>query len=225
MLGGGDLGALLNAYGSDEDTLQSQEGDEIMAGGDSHKLNAPSDRDQAQLPLPASPAKDENTLELPDTTKNAQVTQNKLEESLPPELKRPPGGECDPELEARVAKWIHIQRQGPRLIDQLRGSREYRNPEFFRKMIERWEIDEHGSCFDPKVFDPKSLPEEDTLTALESEWAKEEERRRNKRTTPGKERIEFVKAQATAAHIAAAQAKAAALAASFKRRWQVWLLT
>jgi hypothetical protein len=85
-------------------------------------------------------------------------------------------------------------------------------------MIERWEIDEHGSCFDPQVFDPKSLPDADTLTALESEWEREKDRRKKTREAAGGGQIEFVKAQATAAHIAAAQAKAAALAASYKRR-------
>jgi hypothetical protein len=223
MSGGGDLGALLNAYGSDDETSEPQQCDENEAGvPHMHGFDLPQDLERSSLP--PSPTAERQTLGIggaPDTTQAAQTTHDDVEKplkTLPPEFRRTPEGECDPELEARVAKWIQIQRQGPRLIDQLRGSREYRNPEFFRKMIERWEIDEHGSCFDPQVFDPKSLPDADTLTALESEWAREKDRRKKMRVADGGGQIEFVKAQATAAHIAAAQAKAAALAASYKRR-------
>jgi hypothetical protein len=126
-----------------------------------------------------------------------------------------------------VARWLELQSRGRRLTDELRASRDYRNPQFFRKMVEYWEIDEHGTTFDPGVFDPASLPTEDRVGALRAEWAAEEERRRASRAA-GTARIEFTRAAAPPAPaasalqqqvdvstaIAAAQAKAAALAAA-----------
>lgn len=150
-------------------------------------------------------------------------------DSLPPELQAPPG-ECDPETQARVARWLELQQQhGRRLTDTLRASRDYRNPEFFRKMVEYWEIDEHGTAFPSGTFDPGSLPEEDSLESLKKDWAAEEERRRAARAA-GTARIDFTRsapqhgslqqqhASATAVAIAAAQAKAAALAGAHSRR-------
>lgn len=141
---------------------------------------------------------------------------------LPPELAAPPG-ECDPEVQARVARWLALQATGRQLTAELRKSRDYRNPEFFRKMVEYWEIDEHGTLFDADVFDPSSLPASDTLAGLQKEWAEEEEKRKAARAAapPGAARIEFTKptqqqpqSAMVSAAIAAAQAKAAALAAA-----------
>lgn len=141
-----------------------------------------------------------------------------LLDTLPPEIAVSPG-ECDPEIQNRVSKWIELQQHGRLLVDELRASRAYRNPEFFRKMVDYWEIDEYGTAFSETIFDPHNVPPEDMLTALQSEWASEEARRRAARAA-GTGRIEFTKAstgasrsQATAAALAAAQAKAAALAA------------
>lgn len=140
----------------------------------------------------------------------------------------PPSGEADPEVQARVARWLELQSStGRRLTDTLRASRDYRNPEFFRKMIGYWEIEEHGSALPPESFDPGALPQEDTLEALKAEWAAEEERRRAARAS-GAGKIEFAmggtqhaappqSAAATAAAVAAAQAIAAKLAAGHRR--------
>lgn len=139
-----------------------------------------------------------------------------------------PTGEPDPEVQARVARWLELQRAtGRRLTDTLRASRDYRNPEFFRKMVEYWEIEEHGSALPPEAFDPGALCPEDTLEALKAEVAAAEERRRAARAA-GVGRIEFAKggtqappppqsAAATAAAVAAAQAIAAKLAAGHRR--------
>jgi hypothetical protein len=161
---------------------------------------------------------------------------------LPPELARPPPGECDPAVQARVARWLELQARGRQLTDELRASRDYRNPQFFRKMVEYWEIDERGTAFAPEVFDPSSLPAEDRVGALRAEWAAEEERRRAVKAAGGG-RIEFTKASqqqqqqqqaaagggglnpllpqlggaqlaAVSSAVAAAQAKAAAFAAA-----------
>ena len=136
---------------------------------------------------------------------------------LPPELAAP-DEPCDPAVQQRVARWLALQAQGRHLTSELRRSRDYRNPEFFRKMVEYWEIEEHGTLFGPGVFDPAALPAADTLPSLQKEWAEEEERRRAVRAA-GTGRIEFTKeapahsALATSA-IAAAHARATALAAA-----------
>ncbi|KAL4428668.1 hypothetical protein ABPG77_009774 [Micractinium sp. CCAP 211/92] len=112
---------------------------------------------------------------------------------LPPEMREPPPGECDPDIQARVANWLHIQRTRGKYINQdIRKSRGYRNPEFFAKMVEHLEIDQYGTSFAPDVFDPKSLPKEDFLDALQREWAAEEERRKAARAA-GHGRVEFHK--------------------------------
>ena len=156
-------------------------------------------------------------------------------DSLPPSLAAPPR-ECDPAVQSRVSKWLELQQQGRgRLTDTLRASKEYRNPEFFRKMIEYWEIDEYGTAFAPEIFNPAALSAEDTIEAMKNELTKQEERKREARAA-GTSRIEFSKgtaataaaaavpppqlqqgggtltATATAAAVAAAQAVAASLA-------------
>jgi len=135
-------------------------------------------------------------------------------------LKEPSAG-CDPEVQDRVRRWLALQAQGRHLITELRKSRDYRNPEFFKKMVEYWEIDEHGTLFPQEVFDPGALPLSDSLEALQREWAAEEERRRALRAS-GVGRIEFTgpASQTTLASsaVAAAQAKAAELAAAARIR-------
>lgn len=147
-------------------------------------------------------------------------------DTLPPELASSPPGECDPDVQARVARWLELQRDGRRLTDTLRASRDYRNPEFFKKMVEYWEINEHGTAFPLEIFNPSGLPEEDTIEALKKEWAQEDERKKAAKTA-GTAKIEFTQgggggggskaaatATATAAAIKAAQAMAAKLAAN-----------
>lgn len=145
---------------------------------------------------------------------------------LPPDFLAPPDGECDPVLQQKVATWLQVQRTRGRYINtELRHSRGYRNPEFFRKMVEHLEIDEYGSSFPAEVFDPHGLPEEDYIDELQKQWNAEEERRKAVRQQTG--RIEFTKSASQpslthnplmpglnpAAALAAAQLKAAQLAA------------
>lgn len=198
------------------------------------QLERPQQELNRQEPPPPILQNDHPQQQSPANVDEETSTEKQKEEEqagpLPPELSTPPG-KCRPELQDRVAQWLHIQNsQGRYLSDRLRTSRDYRNPEFFRKMVEYWEINEHGTSFNPEVFDPSSLPKEDTLEALQKEWLVEEQRRRTARATTGK--IEFTKggvinqpaaagggaSSAAAAAIAAAHAKAAALAAAHARR-------
>lgn len=249
----GGLGALLGAYKSDSDEQDhspdllrgingAQQGMADIAVGaeppqpveDSQHAEAmqvhaqeplATERDTLEGPQPPNIPEDGRARE-PKAIETASA-ERPLEpahgfDSLPSNLQAPPG-ECDPETQARVARWLELQREhGRRLTDTLRASRDYRNPEFFRKMVEYWEIDEHGTAFPPGTFDPGSLPEEDNLDSLKKEWAIEEERRRAARAA-GTARIDFTRGapqptSATAVGIAAAQAKAAALAGAHGRR-------
>jgi hypothetical protein len=150
--------------------------------------------------------------------------------ALPPELAFAPPGECDPEVQARVVRWLVLQRDGRRLTDTLRSSKDYRNPEFFKKMVEYWEIDEHGTAFTPDMFDPRALPQEDSIEELKKELAAAEQKKKAERAA-GTSKIDFTKgsgaaqgngggasssaaARATAAAIKAAQAMAQKLAAN-----------
>ena len=43
---------------------------------------------------------------------------------LPPEIAEPPPGPCDPELQAKVSNWLHLQRtRGKFINEELRKSR------------------------------------------------------------------------------------------------------
>ncbi|KAH7615686.1 putative Photosystem I chlorophyll a/b-binding protein 6, chloroplastic [Nannochloris sp. 'desiccata'] len=150
-------------------------------------------------------------------------------DALPPRLASAPSGESNPEVQARIARWLELQRDGRRLTDTLRSSRDYRNPEFFKKMVEYWEIDEYGTAFAPELFNPGSLPVEDSIEALKKELTIEDERKKARRIA-GTTKIEFTQgsgagggggarggaatATATAAAIKAAQAMAQKLAAN-----------
>lgn len=220
----------------------------------SHLLGAALREDQAQGPAPlahrdsptaqqpldepeqgvAMPPSDDHQAAYPDAAAQPMETDQAggaAHEScdLPPQYANPPPGESDPEAQRKVAKWLDLQSQGRSLASQLRASRDYRNPEFFSKMVEYWEIDQYGTAFNSEVYDPTSLPAEDRIQALQEEWAQEETRRRTVRAATG--RVEFTKggvqpgngpSAAAAAAVAAAHAKAAALAAAaHMRRWDV----
>jgi HCNGP-like protein len=159
-------------------------------------------------------------------------------DALPPELASDPPGECSTEVQSRIARWLELQRDGRRLTDTLRSSKDYRNPEFFKKMVEYWEINEHGTAFSPEMFNPSALPEEDSIEELKKEWIEEDKKKKAGRAA-GTSKIEFTQgtrgagggggrplgrgnvgsnatatAAATAAAIKAAQAMAAKLAAN-----------
>ena len=112
--------------------------------------------------------------------------------NLPLDPENIPLKNCDPALASRVASWLQVQRtHGRNLKEELRKMRDYRNPEFFKKMVEYLEIEPYASAFSPEVFDPEGIREEDRLEELRRQWKEEEERRRMVRNESG--RVEFVK--------------------------------
>lgn len=148
--------------------------------------------------------------------------------NLPLDPENIPLKECDPALASRVASWLQVQRTHSRnLKEELRKMRDYRNPEFFKKMVEYLEIEPYASAFNPEVFDPEGIREEDRLEELRRQWKEEEERRRVMRSESG--RVEFVKGSSASGGgegggkdvqqaIAAASARARALALQLEQR-------
>lgn len=231
------LGALLGAYGSDDDdedlndlshltslkqTSASERGNEHDAaepanpqeqapiderlrppeGGASQAEASLADQPEQPGTCQEPPGEGATTAAEPADMEPETAQQGQGPGALPPELAQPPPGECDPDVQARVARWLQLQARGRLLTTELRSSRDYRNPQFFRKMVEYWEIDEHGTAFAPDVFDPTAFAAEDGREALKSQLEATEERRRAARAA-GTGRVEFVKAGQAAAGQAA----------------------
>ena len=227
---------ILNAASPEREQAQTQQQEDTDTAGEGRLLDNDTEEipdapeEGPQRPPPMDPEAAYNASGSDDDRDNdiegEQVETKRINfDRLPPELASAPPGECDLEVQARVARWLELQRDGRRLTDTLRSSRDYRNPEFFKKMVEYWEIDEHGTALPPEVFNPGALPKEDFIEALKKEWTEEDQRKKAARAA-GSAKIEFTQAggarggsatataTATAAAIKAAQLMAAKLAAS-----------
>lgn len=60
-------------------------------------------------------------------------------------------------------KW---KERGRSFNEDLRNSKGYRNPDFLQLAVVHQKIDEIGSCFDPKIFDPHGYDKSDFADAL-----------------------------------------------------------
>ncbi|GLC34991.1 hypothetical protein PLESTB_001186500 [Pleodorina starrii] len=141
---------------------------------------------------------------------------------LPPELRDPLPTSCSEELQARFAQYLDkLRTKGISLTDQISHRKAFRNPDFLQKLVDHFHVQEHGSAFPPDVFDPESLPTEDTIDQLIKALEREQERRarlREQQTAAGTARIDFTKgtgqyghlpASGSATNLAMAQAAAA----------------
>lgn len=163
------------------------------------KTSPPSDDDddekqQAHRPLPDDGSSIPAVAALPPQLEDHPITATTTttnHSNFPLNLETIPLKECDPALASRVASWLQVQRtHGRNLKEELRKMRDYRNPEFFKKMVEYLEIEPCASAFNPEVFDPEEIREEDRLEGLRRQWREEEESRRMVRSQGG--RVEFV---------------------------------
>ncbi|KXZ44394.1 hypothetical protein GPECTOR_68g365 [Gonium pectorale] len=90
---------------------------------------------------------------------------------LPPELRDPLPTPCPEELQAKFVQHLHkLRTQGVSIMDALTNGR---HPAQF----EMWHMQGHGSAFPPDVFDPTSLPQEDTIEKLLDKLNAVEQRR------------------------------------------------
>jgi hypothetical protein len=79
----------------------------------------------------------------------------------------PPTEPCRHSLQARISLLLQQQaRSGKKLVATLLNNREYRNPRFMERLVELNNVKQYGTCFDPTIFNPNSLPEEDFLPQI-----------------------------------------------------------
>ncbi|CAM0134922.1 unnamed protein product [Umbelopsis sp. WA50703] len=69
---------------------------------------------------------------------------------IPPE----PQGECDADVEARIAHFLSLRESGTRFNEHLQHSKAFRNPHIYEKLVEFVELDEYSSNFPKDQFDP-----------------------------------------------------------------------
>lgn len=163
----------------------------------------------------------------PTTRDIVPTGQDILSHVLPSEL-GPPKAESKPELLEQIEKWHGLMAKGGMLLQALRRNKNYRNPEYLRKKVDEFDIYQYGTMLPQEVFDPANLPQDDYIEELKKKHAEEDARKKKIRanaSTIGTARIEFqppsgqkklddprTSRNFTAAAVAAAQAKAAALA-------------
>jgi len=155
-------------------------------------------------------------------------------EALPAELRDPPRGEPFPGISANVTKWKHLKEGGMVLSTALKNRRDFCNPHMMSMMIEYNDIDQYGSNYNPELWDPKQIPPEDFVGALEKEYMEMAKKRTEEQRAKGK--IDYVSGgvqtseipagkalssgQATSVSAAAAAAVAKARAATLSQQQQ-----
>ena len=76
-------------------------------------------------------------------------------------------GEPDPNLTARISKFLSTIRNGISFNQQLTNKVDYRNPSLLEKIVEIDNIWQYGTCLRKEVFDPiEEARKEDTAHAL-----------------------------------------------------------
>ncbi|KAJ7514070.1 hypothetical protein O6H91_23G025400 [Diphasiastrum complanatum] len=78
----------------------------------------------------------------------------------------PPAKKCSDELQMRITKYLQIKSQGRNFNKELRGLKDYRNPDFLQRVVKHLGIDELGSLFGKDIFDAHSLDGSDFYDAL-----------------------------------------------------------
>jgi len=77
----------------------------------------------------------------------------KEEWGIPPESTEP----CDPTVEAKVAQFLDLKRQGKHFNDSLMSSHAFRNPHIYAKLVNFVEVDETGTSFPPHLWNPLDI--------------------------------------------------------------------
>ncbi|KDQ07357.1 hypothetical protein BOTBODRAFT_180785 [Botryobasidium botryosum FD-172 SS1] len=69
---------------------------------------------------------------------------------IPPES----GDPCSPAIEAKVAQFIDLKRQGKHFNDSLMSSHAFRNPHIYAKLVEFVDVDETATNFPADLWNP-----------------------------------------------------------------------
>jgi len=91
---------------------------------------------------------------------------------IPPES----GDPCDPAVEAKVAQFIDLKRQGKHFNDSLMSSHAFRNPHIYAKLVEFVDVDETATNFPANLWNPLDIQPEwyaDKIAAHQKEHAEQ----------------------------------------------------
>eukprot|EP01023_Acetabularia_acetabulum_P060254 TRINITY_DN7241_c0_g1_i1.p2 TRINITY_DN7241_c0_g1~~TRINITY_DN7241_c0_g1_i1.p2 ORF type:complete len:205 (-),score=35.21 TRINITY_DN7241_c0_g1_i1:644-1258(-) len=96
------------------------------------------------------------------------------------------------EIVQRIQQLKEKQQEGIQLTQELKKQKDYKNPDFLRKMVQHFQIEQYGSCLSKEVFDPGSFDESNYITNLQKQWKAEEAKRQRARQQQ-KSKLEFTK--------------------------------
>lgn len=100
---------------------------------------------------------------------------------LPPE----PEGRCSKSLQEKVIRMIEKKNSGLDVNEYLQRKKEFRNPSIYEKLVSFIGIQEHGTNFPRKLYDPTIWGPDshyDNLAKLQKEYQDKKEKEKLKRT-------------------------------------------
>ncbi|KAI8807828.1 HCNGP-like protein-domain-containing protein [Cladochytrium replicatum] len=131
------------------------------------KLSTPSSSSSSRLsPMITNERQDTASSENADSNDtegtgwNSDNDRDRVRELLrPPQFELPPEveGDPDPELQAKVEKYMKYMEKGIRINDSFKKPL-FRNPSIMSKQIEFLGLDEYGSNYPKDIFDPHGFP-------------------------------------------------------------------
>ncbi|KAH8108624.1 HCNGP-domain-containing protein, partial [Phellopilus nigrolimitatus] len=113
-----------------------------------------------------------------------------LDWGIPPE----PDEECDPELEAKLAKFHELKcdPDSPRHFnDSLMANRAFRNPHLYAKLVEFVDVNERATNFPEEIWNPTDVKEEWYAEHIAEQQKKREEKQAVAQTAGKRARIDF----------------------------------
>lgn len=140
-------------------TLLSAYGDSDSSPSPVIKNESIQEKDK-KVESPGQPQEQQTTSEIVNDKKPAE--ENAELNNIPPS----PEGECDPNLQAKIALFIQKHRDGLNLNEDLKRQKQFGNPEILDKIVQHFEIDELGSNYPKDIWDPHGLPKEDYYDKL-----------------------------------------------------------
>ncbi|KAG9102354.1 hypothetical protein FRC06_002072 [Ceratobasidium sp. 370] len=72
----------------------------------------------------------------------------------------PSEGKVDPELSAKVSKFLALKRQGTHFNDILMRNKSFNNPHIYAKLVDFVDVDETGTNFPKNMWDPHDVQPE-----------------------------------------------------------------
>jgi len=109
----------------------------------------------------------------------------KCDAFLPPEDQSVP---VNPDIQARVARYFALM-SGGKNINDVRYSKNYKNPDILEKLVEHCGVNEIGSNYPVELFNPNAFEPHDYYESIAAEQRRMEEKRNDDRA--GRTNIEF----------------------------------